>query len=52
MSPEKQPELRDKLIAGLEVAYARMLEMKRQKNSEVVVVREGKIVRVKPWLST
>ncbi len=48
MNPDKQTELRDKLQAGLEVAYARMLEFKRQKNSEVVVVREGKIVRVKP----
>lgn len=48
MIPEKHPELRDKLLVGLEVAYARMLEMKRQKNSEVVVMREGKIMRVKP----
>jgi hypothetical protein len=48
MNQEKQPELRDKLLDGLEIAYARMLEMKRQKNSEVVVMREGKVVRVKP----
>lgn len=48
MNPEKQPELRDKLLAGLEIAYARMLEFKRQKNSEVVVMKEGKIVRLKP----
>jgi hypothetical protein len=48
MNPEKHPELRDKLLAGLEVAYARMLEFKRQKNSEVVVMRDGKVVRVKP----
>ena len=48
MNQEKQPELRDKILAGLEIAYARMLEFKRQKNSEVVLVRDGKIVRVKP----
>lgn len=48
MNQEKQPELRGKILAGLEIAYARMLEMKRQKNSEVVVMQEGKIVRIKP----
>jgi len=41
-------ELTDKLTAGLHLAYERMLEFKRQKNSEVVVVRSGKIVRIKP----
>ncbi len=48
MNPEKQTELRDKIIAGLEIAYERMLEFKRQKNSVVVVARDGKIVRIKP----
>jgi hypothetical protein len=48
MNLEKQSERRDKILAGLEIAYERMLEFKRQKNSEVVVIREGKIVRVKP----
>ena len=48
MNQEKQPELRDKILSGLEIAYARMLEFKRQKNSEVVVMRNGKIVRLKP----
>lgn len=48
MNQENQPELRDKILAGLEIAYARMLEFKRQKNSEVVVMRDGKIVRIKP----
>jgi hypothetical protein len=48
MNLETQSELRDKIVAGLEIAYARMLEFKRQKNSEVVVLREGKIIRIKP----
>jgi len=48
MNPDKQTELRDKLIAGLEIAYKRMLEFKRQKNSEVIVTRDGKIIRFKP----
>jgi hypothetical protein len=48
MTPEQQLERQDKIVAGLKIAYARMLEFKRQKNSEVVVLREGKVVRVKP----
>jgi hypothetical protein len=48
MNLEKQIERQEKIAAGLKIAYARMLEFKRQKNSEVVVMRDGKIVRVKP----
>ncbi|MGI4866249.1 MAG: hypothetical protein ACRYFZ_20150 [Janthinobacterium lividum] len=48
MTPEQQLERQDKIVAGLKIAYVRMLEMKRQKNSEVVVARDGKIVRLKP----
>ena len=48
MKPEKQPELRDRIMTGLETAYERMLVFKRLKNSEVVVMRDGKIVRIKP----
>lgn len=48
MTPEQQLERQDRIAAGLKIAYARMLEFKREKNSEVVVMREGKIVRLKP----
>lgn len=48
MNPEKQLERQEKITAGLKVAYQRMLEFKRQKNSELVVVRDGKIVWLKP----
>ena len=48
MNQEKQPELRDRILSGLEIAYARMLEFKRQKNSEVVVMRKGQLLRLKP----
>jgi hypothetical protein len=48
MNPEKQLERQEKIIAGLKIAYARMLEFKRQKRSEVVVMREGEIVRFNP----
>ncbi len=46
MNLEEQLERQEKIAAGLKIAYERMLEFKRQKNSEVVVVRDGKIVRI------
>ena len=45
---EKQNELRDKIQAGLKKAYEKLLEFKRQKNTELVVMKDGKIVKIKP----
>ncbi|WP_193415819.1 hypothetical protein [Hymenobacter coccineus] len=48
MKTEPAIERRDKILAGLKIAYARMLEFKRQKNSVVVIARDGKVIRLKP----
>lgn len=48
MNLKEQLERQARIEAGLKTAYERMLEFKRQKNSEVVVTRGGKIVRLKP----
>ncbi|HET8829544.1 MAG TPA: hypothetical protein VFM79_09380 [Pelobium sp.] len=45
---EKQNELRDKIIAGLELTYKRLIEFKKQKNSVLVIMKDNKIVKVKP----
>ena len=45
---EKQNELFDKIIAGFDLVYGRLIEYKKQKNSELVVMRDGKIVKIKP----
>lgn len=45
---KKQLELRDKLVEGLELTYKRLIEFKKQKNSVMVVMREGKITKIKP----
>ena len=37
-----------KLQKGLEKAYQKMLEFKRRMNSVVVVMKDGKIVKIKP----
>ncbi len=45
---EEQIELRKKILLGLEKAYEKLIEFKRQKNSELVVMRDNKIVKIKP----
>jgi sulfur carrier protein ThiS len=47
MNIQEQLERQAKIATGLKIAYERMLEFKRQKNSEVVVMRDGKIVHLK-----
>ena len=45
---EEQIELRDKILKGLEKVYEKLLEFKKSKNSELVVLRDNKIVKIKP----
>jgi len=45
---ERQIELRDKILKRLELVYERLIEYKKQKNSEFVVMRGKKIVKIKP----
>ena len=41
-------ELSDQILTGLKLAYKKMLDFKRKNNSEIVVLRDNKIVRLKP----
>jgi hypothetical protein len=45
---EKQNELRDKILAGLEKVYEKLIEFKKLKNTEMVVIKDNKIVKIKP----
>lgn len=45
---EKQIELKDKILIGLEKVYERLIEFKKQKNSELVIIKDNKIVKIKP----
>jgi hypothetical protein len=45
---EKQTELRDKILSGLEKVYKKLIEFKKQKNTELVIMKEDKIVKIKP----
>lgn len=45
---EKQIEMRDKILAGLEIVYQKLIEFKKRKKSVLVVIRDEKIVKIKP----
>lgn len=45
---EEQIELKDKIVKGLEVAYERLVAFKKAKKSELVVMKEGEVVKIKP----
>lgn len=45
---EKQIELKDKILLGLEKVYKNLIEYKKYKKTELVVMRGDKIVKIKP----
>lgn len=48
MTTESKIELKNKILVGLAQAYQRMLVFKKQKNSEIVVLQDNKIMKLKP----
>jgi hypothetical protein len=45
---KEQNELFEKIIKGMDKVYQKMIEFKKQKNSVIVVMRDDKIVKLKP----
>ena len=45
---EEQIEFKDKILVGLEKVYEKLIEFKRQKNSVLVIMKDNKIVKIKP----
>lgn len=45
---EIQIEEKNKILKGLEKTYEKLLEFKKDKKSELVVLRDNKIVKIKP----
>ena len=41
-----QNDFADKIMKGLEISFQKLLEFKKQKNSPLVVMRNGKIVQI------
>ncbi len=47
-SNNKFKEERDKIVKGLEEAYRRLVEYKKQKDSPMIVSRNGEILEINP----
>ena len=45
---ERQNEIFNKIIKGIDKVYEKLIEYKKLKNSELVVMQDGKILRIKP----
>ena len=48
MNTNNRIEHRNKILKGLEKAYEKLIEFKKQKNSDLVIIRNNKIVKIKP----
>ncbi|EHQ42166.1 hypothetical protein [Myroides odoratus] len=48
MKTEARKLKKEKILIGLEKAYEKMIQFKKEKNSEIVVLKGNKIVRIKP----
>ena len=45
---DKQIELKDKIVKGLEKVYERLIDFKKEKDSELVIMKGDRIVKIKP----
>ena len=45
---EKQIELKEKILIGLDKVYEKLIIFKKEKNTELVILKDNKIVKIKP----
>ena len=48
MEKYKRTSNQTKILEGMDKVYDRLIEFKRKMNSELVILKDDKIVRVKP----
>lgn len=48
MTLNSQEEINSKIIKGLEKAYKKLIEFKKQKQTDLVILQDNKVIRVKP----
>lgn len=41
-------ELKNKILLGLEKVYEKLIECKKQKNTELVILSDNKVIKIKP----
>ena len=45
---DKQLEINKRILLGLEKAYEKMIQFKKQKQTDLVILQDNKVVRIKP----
>jgi len=48
MKPYERTANQAKIIDAMEKVYEKLIEFKKKMNSELVIMKDGKIVRIKP----
>jgi hypothetical protein len=49
MSSKKDKEvLRNKILKGLEKTYEKLIQLKKEKNEDLIVIKDDKVVHIKP----
>ena len=48
MKTYKRTANQTKIIEGMDKVYEKLIEFKKKMNSELVILKEGKIIRIKP----
>ncbi|GHT20023.1 hypothetical protein AGMMS4957_05700 [Bacteroidia bacterium] len=48
MTTQEKIEVKNKVLKGLDIAYEKLLADTRAKNGELIVLRDDKIVAIKP----
>jgi len=48
MTTKERADIKHKILKGLELTYEKLLAEKKEKNSELVILRDNKIVTIKP----
>lgn len=49
MKIQELSETQKKIVQGMKLAYDRLLAERKRTDTPIIVSREGKILRVKPW---
>jgi hypothetical protein len=47
MTTENKIENRNKIVIGLKKAYEKMIAFKKERKSELVIIKDNKIVKIK-----
>jgi len=48
MKTHKRTSNQKRILEGMDKVYENLIEFKRKMNSELVIMKDGKIVRIKP----